>query len=418
MSSDTQNTRSDYVNRLLADAHLLQHYLADAGLLEGNDLGQAISAMEKGIGHDDEADCLANLGVQVSKANKLASPFISIVDLRAGRSPFNTNPSQQAHTDIKEIVISALAVLLIFATVLGFVVLQDVSRGIAELQRISLQNPMQKMSELRRLIYEGALVDQKSAYYIQYQKAASEVALMFEVANSIMARAPTFDSDQPNGIIHDIVQIILFETAGKNVSKAPGKGQSSLQSSKTGGYVPGYTAEDYGKWESPGTCKPYDSEPVKSLIGDKNVQYLAAALDKFDDYCLAQTLEINVGNYRTNAVANSIRALQEELVLVGVLFLPLVGGLLGSAIFVIHTLMNNKLSAPLTWGYSFVRIIVGGAFGVIIGWFVSTSTDSADLAQRISGTPFTLAFLAGFSIETLSNVLLRYSKVTTENQKT
>lgn len=58
----------------------------------------------------------------------------------------------------------------------------------------------------------------------------------------------------------------------------------------------------------------------------------------------------------------------------------------------------------------------GGAFGVIIGWFASNSTDSSTLVHRISGTPFTLAFIAGFAIQTLSDALLKYTGASSGKQ--
>jgi hypothetical protein len=440
------------IDRLISDARLLQRYLADSGLLADAALGNSIVAVEKARGSGAEGAAVATLSVEYSRAVNIAKPYISIAELRAFRSPFARGFSSGDRSNAKELAIAVLAVILIFGAVLGFAIIQDVTQNISDLQRIALQNPLQKLSELRRLIYEGALKDPKSAYYLQYQKAANEVSLMFDSANGIMNRTAASSEGVPIGIVPETWQVLSFEVMGKRsqdmlpsggalpikvagvVPNAPSPGGSVVATASgpasatiappSETVVGSKSASDpeplldgiYRRVSiiGPTDCKPYNADPVRKLYGSANAQFLAAALDKFDDYCLAQTLDINTGAYRPAAVSNTIRTLQEELSLIGVLFLPLVGGLLGSTIYVIYLMINGGLSTSMTWGYIFVRILVGGAFGVIIGWFASPSgSSSTDLAQHISGTPFTLAFLAGFSIESLSNVLLKYSKVPT-----
>jgi len=440
------------MSRLLADARLLQNYLAAAGLLNDTALDDAIAATERAIKAGEGSSTFSKLSVELSRAVNTAKPYISLLELRAGKSPFGPNAARRQ--SIRQIFVSVFSVLVICGVVLGFAITQDISRDISDLQRIETQNPLQKISELRKLVSEGALKDPKSAYYAQYQRLYSDTSLLFDSAREITTRTMPSTLDTSGGLLGKVFRVMQAEVLGpprtelpfKQGEKPNGDATASnvpasvgVRSVSTAGVVPLKKSEKpasdaaLGKGAAsgggpsdsigvaaaykhvpiigPADCKPYDTGSVKVLYGEKNASFLAAALDRFDDYCFAQTLDINTGGYASSAVNNAIRALQDELFIMGVLFLPIVGGLLGSSIFVMHFLMNEKLAATMSWGYIIFRIIAGGAFGVIIGWFASSAAaGSSEVTQRISGTPFTLAFIAGFSIETLSNILLKYSK--------
>jgi hypothetical protein len=435
------------VGRLIADARLLQRHLADSGKLRDTTLGDAIAALSRDRGTPDAANSLAALSVEYSKAINLTEKT-SIEELRKADARLYPN----RWINLREAVTASLAIILIFFAVLGFVIVQDLNDNIAQLQRINLQNPLQKLTELRRIIDEGALNNPKSAYYLQYLKAHHEVSLLFDSANQILERTAASSqrrsrngddpiaNDNEIGIANQIYNIILFELTGpaspvpvrapppmslselqapaaSNAPALPGMTgivaslptSATLTASTGGGTIEGIYDTSVPHIDEK-NCKPYNDTPVRKLVGGENQQFLKAALDKFDDFCLAQTLDIRIGTYRPAAAIHTVRVLQDQLFMIGVLFLPLIGGLLGATISIIYAIINNTRSGQLSAGYMAVRIIVGGAFGVIIGWFSATgSSDSTDFIQHVSGTPFTLAILAGFSVQLLSAVLMTFS---------
>lgn len=415
--------------------------------------------MERARGTADANKCLAALSVQYSNAINLAKP-VSIQKLRASAARRNAGLASSA----RELVTASVAVVLIFFAVLGFVIVQDINDNMVELQRINLQNPLQKLTELRRMIHEGALKDPKLAYYSQYLKAQNELALMFDNANQILKRTEASmrrrtridssgdsENDDDTGLVSQMYNIILFalvgpaapppdpgvdKLAGAHVRAAVGpqpvsmaapgalKAAPRLNAASSPASDPDFQSKLGGTLEGlykpvptigPENCKPYNNTPVKTLVGENNSQFLMAALDKFDDYCLAQTLDIRSGSYHPAVAIHTVRVLQNQLFIIGVLFLPMIGGLLGATISLIYAIINDTSGSRISASYMFLRIVVGGAFGVIIGWFSSTgSASSQDFAQHVSGTPFTLAILAGFSIETLSIVLQKFSKASAE----
>ena len=435
------------VGRLIADARLLQRHLADRGKLTDTSLGEAIDALARARQTPEAAHHLAALSVQYSKAIGTADPA-SIEVLRKADARLYPNRWQSA----RQFVTAFVAIVLVFFAVLGFVIVQDINDNVAQLQRINLQNPLQKLTELRRIIAEGALTDPKSAYYVQYLKAHYEVSLMFDSANQILERTAASSQrrsrdpagtggggggspDNEIGIASQIKNIVLFELIGP-ASPRPASAPMSLADlqARAAGSTPANSSPAASVPPAPllvagaggGTlegvydtsvplvternCKPYNDAAVRKLVGTANQQFLLAALDRFDDFCLAQTLDIRIGSYRPASAIHTVRVLQDQLFMIGVLFLPLIGGLLGATISIIYAIINASRSSRLSAGYMAVRIVVGGAFGVIIGWFSATGSGaSGDYLQHVSGTPFTLAVLAGFSVQSLSAVLMTFS---------
>ncbi len=95
--------------------------------------------------------------------------------------------------------------------------------------------------------------------------------------------------------------------------------------------------------------------------------------------------------------------------------LPGLYGLLGACVYLMRDMMILRRPAPdgpvLNHLSLLLRIALGGLAGIIIGWFwVPTALGNGAATQPISSIPFGIAFLAGFSIETLFSMLDRLNK--------
>jgi hypothetical protein len=95
--------------------------------------------------------------------------------------------------------------------------------------------------------------------------------------------------------------------------------------------------------------------------------------------------------------------------------LPGLYGLLGACVYLMRAFVLRPadrvvLEPTLLSTLAFVlRIALGGLAGIIIGWFWVPSS-SPDSALSVSSIPFGMAFLAGFSIETLFSLLDRLNR--------
>jgi tetratricopeptide (TPR) repeat protein len=97
--------------------------------------------------------------------------------------------------------------------------------------------------------------------------------------------------------------------------------------------------------------------------------------------------------------------------------LPGLYGLLGACVYLMRDLVLlrdshfNRDTSILTELSLVLRIALGGLAGIIIGWFwVPAPIGNGTAAPAISSIPFGIAFLAGFSIDTLFSLLDRLNK--------
>ncbi len=100
--------------------------------------------------------------------------------------------------------------------------------------------------------------------------------------------------------------------------------------------------------------------------------------------------------------------------------LPGLYGLLGACVFLLRDLVRRRGSAAVIQEKRvtgmlllLLRVALGGLAGIIIGWFwvpAPATGNGTAVATAISSVPFGLAFMAGFSIDTLFSLLDRINK--------
>jgi hypothetical protein len=86
-------------------------------------------------------------------------------------------------------------------------------------------------------------------------------------------------------------------------------------------------------------------------------------------------------------------------------FLPFFSGVLGSIILVMRNVASVRTPA-VEWFPILMRLSLGGVAGVVIGWFGALAVPGLESKTALS-VPFALAFLTGYSIELLFNLLDR-----------
>lgn len=110
------------------------------------------------------------------------------------------------------------------------------------------------------------------------------------------------------------------------------------------------------------------------------------------------------------AFTNTIK---EKISLRGVWFLPFLYGLLGSALFVMRNVASVR-TPSMQWLAIAMRISLGGVAGIVVGWFSSAGSALLPSTSLLS-LPFALAFLTGYGIDTLFNVLDKLNHVIAES---
>lgn len=143
-----------------------------------------------------------------------------------------------------------------------------------------------------------------------------------------------------------------------------------------------------------------------------------------DDYvrsvaCFLQTLNIVDYDYPTDPL---IYATRNKVQLLVSWLLPGLYGLLGACVFVMRDLLQRNgqsgADARIVDLLSLLlRVALGGLAGIIIGWFsLPTAQTASSSVIAVSSIPFGMAFLAGFSIESLFGLLDRWNRSVTRHE--
>lgn len=128
--------------------------------------------------------------------------------------------------------------------------------------------------------------------------------------------------------------------------------------------------------------------------------------------CFLLSLQLTDGTYHQPLV-DLIYGTRSKVNLLVSWLLPGLYGLLGACVFVMRDLLlsngrkRRRDEARIVDLLSLLlRVALGGLAGIIIGWFwVPTGVAGGTSAIPVSAIPFGMAFLAGFSIETLFSML-------------
>jgi len=131
--------------------------------------------------------------------------------------------------------------------------------------------------------------------------------------------------------------------------------------------------------------------------------------------CFVHSLQIADYNVPLD---DSIYLVRNKLFLLVSWLLPCLYGLLGACVFLMRKLLfvnggrGLRNDARIVDLLSLVlRIALGGLAGIIIGWFwVPTGLSSSSVSISVSSVPFGMAFLAGFSIDSLFTLLDRLNR--------
>ena len=131
--------------------------------------------------------------------------------------------------------------------------------------------------------------------------------------------------------------------------------------------------------------------------------------------CFVHSLQIADYNVPLD---DSIYLVRNKLFLLVSWLLPCLYGLLGACVFLMRKLLfvnggrGIRNDARIVDQLSMLlRIALGGLAGIIIGWFwVPTGLSSSSVAISVSSVAFGVAFLAGFSIDSLFTLLDRLNR--------
>jgi hypothetical protein len=137
----------------------------------------------------------------------------------------------------------------------------------------------------------------------------------------------------------------------------------------------------------------------------------AALRDALTDFCFQVKVVTPGGGELTSQSLSRLTFvswIREKVSLRVQWFLPFLYGLLGSAVYMMRNVASVRTPA-VEWFPVVMRICLGGVAGIVIGWFWSANSLYLQGTSALS-LPFALAFLTGYGIDVLFNLLDRFNR--------
>jgi hypothetical protein len=413
------------LEELLSDAQLVLTYAVRAGRLPDDALPNAIAAIE-GASPGDAVSKIAPLAAALNAVVRAIAPM-TLVDLRAGRSPFDTPRRNTRHL---QIAVGVFTLLMIGSVAYFTQVLHQEDMALQALQRIQDARPLEKLNNARKMAQKEGVLGKQDSQYDQYQRSVAElrdlqdkVAGAHQLANAIMQR-PSFP-------LAWALSTLPIGTAPSANGPAKMPGPAVAEARPPASDVPGAPAMPVTapspNDEAPdpvaalkGACVDFEktAAPVQANLSvDAATQALGARawlcrvlLDVSDEFRFSTMLGLGFYSYSLPPTSSLTYQIQADMAALNGWILPLLYGLLGATVFLMRNILDTRTPHIEVFS-SILRIALGGIAGIVIGWFWAPGPSKTAELAAITSAPFALAFLVGFSIDILFSLLDRLNRV-------
>jgi hypothetical protein len=389
---------------LIADARLVLEYAVRSGKLPGIALAEAIEQLEA----SNSARSIIDLQQAMNDVVPAIAPM-TLVDLRAGRNPFDRRNVRARNRWQFGLSVATLVLIAIIANYQYSV--QELSSALQAYNKVTDARGSERITDLRKLVQQGALA-KDSCQRDSYQKARHEL--------SQLARQTAMAKDTLLGLSTASAWPIVDWLHGIVISKA----SAAVPSPQTGAPI-GYpgtgavTAAGAGE-RADDPCA--ESRRSRQVPAGYPAWLRVVVLDTIDEFCFASKLSADqltsvdpirgssAAYYGKDSGVNPVAVVEQRMRVYTGWLLPCLYGLLGACVYVMRRLLFDTRSAVVENVVVVLRLALGALAGVAIGWFViSGATPSAFVSA--SSFPYLCAFLAGFSIDILFTLIDRVSRL-------
>lgn len=364
--------KSTTTDSLLDDARRVIQYATSAGMLQDGALSlefESITAANA-AGNDKQ---LTPLRIELNKKINEIAPYISLADLRAGRSPFDE--VNQRIAKILQILLALLSVVLVLAVARYASELNAAGAMLSIFQEYRDGEPAAKLERLRILSERDAVRDVRSAEYQEYLKLKDQLYELVDKARGALSGAQEIASNPSARFWSRLTNDTQTASAQEAVRpQVASEAQTAV-------------------------AIPDMQTPVASYISD-------AASDNRAAYDFASALNLELSGFTFSIISQ----LQSYIYIRSAWILPGLAGLLGSSVYLMRFFLFNRRQPVIEWYQFVVRIAMGGAAGVIVGWFIVASPPNLSGLVSTTSVPFGVAFVTGFSINILFSMLDRINQ--------
>jgi hypothetical protein len=395
---------------LLADFRRGVEYASRAGLLRDPDLLSRISTVG-----DHAVDSAETRQALITNVNSLASVIapITYADLACGRDPFEAKNQAIART--MQFVLGIFALVVVVLLVYYNYAVHAEQSAIATLQGLQNVHPVDKVNALRKMIqWERALKPPPTTMFEEYHQRTSEL-------RDLMEKIGRVSEEAGHAVELPLIPFVRYREAFPHTVPPPQLPPPPSGNAALALPVSSAAAAD----KVPDPPVPVDFCLVDETGNNVKLPAFAssypawmqdALLDTANDFCF-QVRVLSDGTWGSTVKSYTmplgfITVLQDKVALQIQWILPFLYGLLGSALFLMRYIRDVR-TPVVDWLAVTMRLVLGGVSGIVIGWLANLPTMSGSSGANLSLPPLVLAFLSGYGIDALFNVLDRMNRAIT-----
>ena len=378
--------KTDDIASLLEDARLVIAYAVRAGKLPDNTLPEAVSRLAK-LTDTGEPDVLAFQTAMNSAV--LAMEPMTIADLRAGRSPFDSRNVKSRKR--WQVGLAVFTLVIVGAIAHCHFLIQREEVALRAFNESRDARGSEKITAARKIVQFQDALDPKSCKFDEYQRARHDLRTLADLTVVSWEALRRLAEESPWPLWDQVKKTAALAPVSVAHAAIPRTATPSAASVQTIDHIcdprerPDFVANGYPAWL-------------------KNVIY-----DSVDEICFASTLKLDVQELRLN-LAEWVPTIQQRISLQTAWVLPFLYGLLGACVYIMRRLLFYAKEAFVENVVIVLRLALGALSGVVISWFAVPNSGTAMPLIQASSWPFALAFLAGFSIDNLFFMLDRLNR--------
>jgi len=436
---------------LVADLKLLVEYASRVGVLRDKSVLETLQKAQQSLYEKNQQPDVYSLNLALNEVAQVISP-VTLSDLKFGRDPLSDNNQRHSKCSQFFLTLFTLANLVLIGYFMHALRIEQ--DAISAVDRIQELHPQQKLTSLRKMAQYDEPMNRKNTLYDEFHRQVSELRQINASLNSTYTQAneasrlPLFPFENT---FADTKPIKKFSRASAFVASAQAQDVSNEVQPKnieSNGGVLKKAALPSGKLNGmqaaqlnrkSGTTAKESASPPHALAASADSSEFCAAetngnmrlpldahryphwmktilSDALNDFCF-QLKVLSPGgdgallNHAIGQLA-FISSIKNKMSLRVTWFLPFLYGLLGAAIFLMRNVANVR--TPAMGGFPIVmRLSLGGVAGIVIGWFSNGAATNFGNDAALS-IPFALAFITGYGIDVLFNVLDRLTRAISE----
>jgi hypothetical protein len=440
------------IEALVSDLRMAVRYAGRVGALKNRAAIDTIEQAEATLARGERPDSYA-LTIVLSEIATAIAP-VTIADLQFGRDPFQSESQRKASL----MQIALTVIVLVVLTMIGYFMhaLQLEQEALASIEVIRAMQPQQKLTDLRRIAQWDkplALPHGPQLLTDQYYQRLTELthiynAMQISYSSAVAARDITFfpfqnwltnknkdaaetDRQAPSDGAYK-AKVVTAATVGSLPLPAPAP-------ASTGNATLGL-ADQAKKQRLAAVARPRDETAVNANAIQNLIKFESCTEDqggalrlpdealRYPEWMKAALREANSDDcFQLNVLSPGgsgakfkdtlsrllfYSDIKDKISLRVYWFLPFLYGLLGATVFVMRNIASVRTPA-VKWYTVAMRIFLGGVAGIVIGWFASGPSTGGGVTPVLS-VPFSLAFLTGYGIDVLFNLLDRLNAALAE----